>query len=92
MADLIAIGYQDETTAQAAMDEVYRLSGELIIQPDAVAAIVRGKEGKFKVTTNHHPGGGRRDLGDVLGLAVQGRRAGAAGRPARAAGDRVSAR
>jgi hypothetical protein len=23
MADLIAIGYQDETTAQAAMDEVY---------------------------------------------------------------------
>jgi uncharacterized membrane protein len=57
VADLIAIGYQDETTAQAAMDEVYRLSEELIIQPDAVAAIVRDKEGKLKVTTNHHPVG-----------------------------------
>jgi uncharacterized membrane protein len=31
------------------MDEVYRLSEELIIQPDAVAAL--------KVTTNHHPVG-----------------------------------
>ena len=27
MADLIAIGYPDETTALAAMDEVGRLSG-----------------------------------------------------------------
>jgi uncharacterized membrane protein len=54
MADLIAIGYPDETTALEAMDEVERLSGELIIQPDAVAAIVRNKEGKIRVTTNHH--------------------------------------
>jgi hypothetical protein len=54
MADLIAIGYQDETTALEAMDEVGRLSQELVIQPDAVAAIVRNKEGKLRVTTNHH--------------------------------------
>jgi uncharacterized membrane protein len=54
MADLIAIGYQDETTALEAMDEVGRLSKDLIIQPDAVAAIVRNKEGKLRVTTNHH--------------------------------------
>jgi uncharacterized membrane protein len=51
MADLIAIGYQDETTALEAMDEVGRLSRELVIQPDAVAAIVRNKEGKLRVTT-----------------------------------------
>jgi uncharacterized membrane protein len=54
MADLIAIGYDDETTALEAMDEVGRLTQELIIQPDAVAAIVRNKEGKIRVTTNHH--------------------------------------
>jgi uncharacterized membrane protein len=54
MAELIAIGYDDETTALEAMDEVGRLAQELIIQPDAVAAIVRNKEGKIRVTTNHH--------------------------------------
>ena len=54
MADLIAIGYDDEATAFAAMDEVGRLSQDLIIQPDAVAVIVRNKEGKIRVTTNHH--------------------------------------
>ncbi|HET6954629.1 MAG TPA: hypothetical protein VFI47_29970 [Acidimicrobiales bacterium] len=54
MADLIAIGYPDETTAQQAMDELDRLSQELVIQPDAVAAIVRGPDGKARVITNHH--------------------------------------
>ena len=54
MADLIAIGYPDETTALAAMDEVGRLEQDLVIQPDAVAAIVRNREGKLRVTTNHH--------------------------------------
>jgi len=57
MAELIAIGYDDETTALEAMDEVDRLAQDLIIQPDAVAAIVRNKEGKIRVTTNHHPVG-----------------------------------
>jgi uncharacterized membrane protein len=54
VADLIAIGYPDETTAIEAEEEAQRLANELIIQPDAIAAIVRDKEGKFKVTTNHH--------------------------------------
>src|SRR5881398_702420 len=54
MADLIAIGYPDETTAIEAEREAQHLAEELIIQPDAIAAIVRGKDGKFKVTTNHH--------------------------------------
>jgi uncharacterized membrane protein len=58
MADLIAIGYPDETTALDVMDEAERLSEELVIQPDAIAAIVRNKQGKIRVTTNHHPVGG----------------------------------
>ena len=54
MPDLIAIGYDDTTTAVSAMDEVARLSHDLVIQPDAVAAIVRGDDGKFRTITNQH--------------------------------------
>ena len=54
MADLVAIGYPDETTAALAMSEAEQLAEDLIIQPDAIAAIVRTKDGKFRVTTNHH--------------------------------------
>jgi uncharacterized membrane protein len=55
MADLIAIGYPDETTAHAAADEARRLAAELIIQPDAIAVISRDKDGSYHVTTSHHP-------------------------------------
>lgn len=55
MAELIVIGYDDEDTAAQAAQEVYRLSHDLIIEPEAVAVIVRDKDGKYKVTTNHHP-------------------------------------
>src|SRR3954465_13114499 len=54
MADLIAIGYDDETTAARAEEEVQRLAADLVIQPDAVATIVRTADGKYKVSTNHH--------------------------------------
>src|SRR5690348_2272947 len=54
MADLIAIGYPDEATAQAAADEARRLAQDLIIQPDAIAVISRDKDGSYHVTTNHH--------------------------------------
>jgi uncharacterized membrane protein len=54
MADLIAIGYKDETTAAAAAEEVKRLSADLIIQPDAVAVIRRDADGEYHVNTNHH--------------------------------------
>jgi len=64
MADLIAIGYPDETTAIKAEREAQRLAKELIIQPDAIAAIVRDKDGKYKVTTNHHAVG----TGTVWGM------------------------
>ena len=53
MADLIAIGYPDETTATAAADEARRLAQDLIIQPDAIAVIVRDKDGSYHVHTNH---------------------------------------
>jgi uncharacterized membrane protein len=54
MADLIAIGYPDETTADAAADEARRLARDLIIEPDAIAVIVRDKDGSYHVHTNHH--------------------------------------
>ena len=37
MADLIAIGYDDMSTATEAMDEALVLAKDLVIQPDAVA-------------------------------------------------------
>jgi len=58
MADLIAIGYPDETTADAAADEARRLAADLIIQPDAIAVIVRDEYGAYHVHTTHHAVGG----------------------------------
>jgi uncharacterized membrane protein len=55
MADLIAIGYDNEESAAKAAEEVYRLAHDLLIEPQAVAVISRDKNGKYKVTTNHHP-------------------------------------
>ena len=68
MADLVAIGYDDETTAHRAAAEVARLTQELIIQPDAVAVITRDQEGKYHVTTNHHAVGGGATWGMFWGL------------------------
>jgi uncharacterized membrane protein len=68
MADLIAIGYPDETTAYEAMDEVQQLAADLVIQPDAVAVIVRDTEGKLRVTTNHHAVGAGTTWGMFWGL------------------------
>jgi len=68
VADLIAIGYDDETTAIAAAEEVERLAHDLIIQPDAIAAIIRNKEGKYKVMTNHHMVGAGATWGMFWGM------------------------
>ena len=54
MADLIAIGYPDETTAEAAADEARQLARDLIIEPDAIAVIVRDAQGDYHVHTHHH--------------------------------------
>lgn len=55
MSTLIIIGYPDEPTAEQAADEARRLSRDLVIQADAIAAIRRDKEGKFHVSTTHNP-------------------------------------
>ena len=68
MADLIAIGYDDETTAALAEAEVQRLAQDLVIQPDAVATIVRTADGKYKVSTNHHAVGTGASWGMFWGL------------------------
>jgi uncharacterized membrane protein len=68
MADLIAIGYKDETTALAAADEARQLAQDLIIEPDAIAAIVRDREGKFHVHTSHHHVGSGASWGMFWGL------------------------
>ncbi|HSC50874.1 MAG TPA: DUF1269 domain-containing protein, partial [Gaiellaceae bacterium] len=54
MAELVAIGYRDETSALAAEQEAQHLADELIVRPDAIAAIVRHADGKYQVTTTHH--------------------------------------
>jgi uncharacterized membrane protein len=58
MAELIAIGYPDMTTAEAAADEARRLAKDLIIQPDAIAVIERDQDGSYHVHTTHHVVGG----------------------------------
>jgi uncharacterized membrane protein len=68
MADLIAIGYPDETTAFDAADEARRLAADLIIQPDAIAVIARDKDGSYHVTTSHHPVGAGASWGMFWGF------------------------
>ncbi len=68
MSDLIAIGYPDETTADEAAAEARRLAQDLIIQPDAIAVIVRDKEGNFHTHTSHHLVGGGATWGMFWGL------------------------
>src|SRR5437016_4730571 len=68
MADLIAIGYPDQATAEAAAEEARRLAHDLIIEPDAIAVIVRDNEGKYHVHTSHHPVGSGATWGMFWGL------------------------
>ena len=68
MADLIAIGYPDEATGEAAAEEARRLARDLIIEPDAIASIVRDQEGKYHVHTSHHPVGAGATWGMFWGL------------------------
>jgi uncharacterized membrane protein len=68
MPDLVAIGYPDESTGVEAMRTAEELAADLIIQPDQIAAIVRHKDGKFQVITNHHEVGGGAAWGGFWGL------------------------
>jgi len=55
LADLIVIGYDDEETASHAAEEVMRLAHDLVIEPEAVAVISRDRNGRYHVSTTHHP-------------------------------------
>jgi len=68
MSDLIAIGYPDETTAEAAADEARRLAKDLIIEPEAIAVIVRDGSGDYHVHTHHHLVGRGATWGMMWGL------------------------
>ncbi|HET7338709.1 MAG TPA: DUF1269 domain-containing protein [Candidatus Dormibacteraeota bacterium] len=68
MAQLVAIGYPDEATAASAAQEAERLASDLIIEPDAIAVIVRDSSGKYHVTTNHNPVTGGATWGMFWGL------------------------
>ena len=68
MADLIAIGYPDESTADAAAAEAHRLAKDLIIQPDAIAVIVRDKDGDYHVHTTQHAVGAGTTWGMLWGF------------------------
>ena len=68
MSTLIAIGYPDEGTAAEASAEAQRLAKDLIIQPDAIADIRRDQDGRYHVTTNHHPVGAGATWGMFWGL------------------------
>jgi uncharacterized membrane protein len=68
MADLIAIGYPDESTADEAAAEARRLAKDLIIQPDAIAVIVRDREGKYHVHTTQHAVGAGTTWGMLWGF------------------------
>lgn len=68
MPELIAIGYPDETTALEAEQEAQRLAADLVVKPDAIAVIVRAKDGAYKVTTNHREVGTEATYGMLWGL------------------------
>jgi uncharacterized membrane protein len=68
MADLIAIGYPDLATAEAAAGEARRLAQDLIIQPDAIAVIERDADGSYHVHTTHHATAGGAVWGSFWGF------------------------
>lgn len=68
MSDLLVIGYPDEGTAAQAAETIEQLTDELLIQPDAVAVIVRDSDGRFHVQTNHHVVGAATTWGMLWGL------------------------
>ncbi|HWG99057.1 MAG TPA: hypothetical protein VNV66_06970 [Pilimelia sp.] len=74
MTTLVAIGYPDETTAAVAAEDVCRLGHVLLVEPEAVAVVVRDASGRLILTADRHatggapPGGGwwARLLGPLL--------------------------
>lgn len=55
MPILVVIAYRDETSAATAGEQVQRLVRHLRIEPDGVAVVRRDRDGRYDLTTNHHP-------------------------------------
>ena len=55
MADLIAIGYPDEATAERVERAFAEMRDGPSIEPDAMAVILRDGDGTYRVQTSHHP-------------------------------------
>jgi uncharacterized membrane protein len=70
MPTLIAIGYQDETTAAVAGEEVVRLSAQLEVPPEAVAVLSVDVEGVFHTITRAYGSGD--GGGPIFWLALLG--------------------
>ena len=68
VATLVAIGYEDEATALDAARAAEALADELMLQPDAIATVVRDERGTFRVATSHHAVGTGATWGMVWGL------------------------
>jgi uncharacterized membrane protein len=53
LATVLAIGYPDEVTAERVAPELRGRRAELLVQTDAIAVIVRGASGDYRVLTTH---------------------------------------
>jgi uncharacterized membrane protein len=71
MPTLVVVAYRDETSAATAGEQVQRLVRHLRIEPDAVAVVRRDRDGRFHLTTNHHPVAGEVTWGMVWMLAFE---------------------
>jgi uncharacterized membrane protein len=57
MAELVVIGYPDEGTANAALDTVNGLSGDMVVDLEGAAVVVADADGKVKMGTPTHATG-----------------------------------
>jgi uncharacterized membrane protein len=68
MSEMVVIGYQDEQTAEKAMDEVIRLQKDYMIELDQLAVVQQDRNGKFHTHTPVSPAGEGTGWGSFWGL------------------------
>jgi uncharacterized membrane protein len=68
MSDLIIIGYEDETTARSAFDQVLNLQQSLVVELRGLAIVTVDQEGKTHVDTPRSLVGSSAVSGAVWGL------------------------
>jgi len=55
MRQLIAIAYEEQTTAAQAAEELKRRADDLSLDPDAIGVIVCERDGSYQLGATHHP-------------------------------------